>query len=84
MWANVLLWENKGCVGYSWGKVRACILSHFSRVQLCDPMDYSLPGSSAHGILQASTETKNNQIPCYIFERKFLIIEVQPLCLNSV
>ena len=24
-----------------------------SRVQLCDPMDYSLPGSSVHGILQA-------------------------------
>jgi len=54
MWAHVLLWENKGCVGYSWGKVCACILSHFSRVQLCDPMDYnSLPGSFAHGILQA-------------------------------
>ena len=24
-----------------------------SRVQLCDPMDCSLPGSSVHGILQA-------------------------------
>ena len=24
-----------------------------SRVTLCDPMDYSLPGSSLHGILQA-------------------------------
>ena len=24
-----------------------------SCVQLCDPMDYSLPGSSVHGILQA-------------------------------
>ena len=23
-----------------------------SRVTLCDPMDYSLPGSSLHGILQ--------------------------------
>ena len=52
MWANVLLWETTGCVGYSWGEVCACMLSHFSRVQLCDPMDYSLPGSSAHGILQ--------------------------------
>ena len=31
-----------------------CVLSHFSLVQiLCDPEDYSPPGSSAHGILQA-------------------------------
>ena len=29
------------------------MLSHFSRVQLCDPMDCSLPGSSVYGILQA-------------------------------
>ena len=26
-----------------------------SRPTLCDPMDYSLPGSSIHGILQART-----------------------------
>ena len=32
----------------------ACIcLSLFRRVWLCNPMDCSLPGSSAHGILQA-------------------------------
>ena len=30
-----------------------CVLSHFSHVQLCDPMDCSLPCSSVHGILQA-------------------------------
>ena len=31
-----------------------CVLSCFSRVQLCaTPMDCSLPGSSVHGILQA-------------------------------
>ena len=30
-----------------------CILSHLSRVQVCDPMDCSPPGSSVHGILQA-------------------------------
>ena len=30
-----------------------CVLSHFYRVRLCDPMDYSLPGSSVYGILQA-------------------------------
>ena len=32
---------------------RLCMLSHFSHVQLCDPMDCSPPGSSVHGILQA-------------------------------
>ena len=31
------------------------LLSHFSRVRLCDPMDCSLPGFSVHGILQART-----------------------------
>ena len=31
----------------------ACMKSSFSRVQLCDPMDCSWPGSSVHGILQA-------------------------------
>ena len=30
-----------------------CVLSHFSCVRLCDPMDCSPPGSSEHGILQA-------------------------------
>ena len=29
------------------------MLSRFSHVQLCDPMDCSVPGSSVHGILQA-------------------------------
>ena len=29
------------------------LLSHWSRVRLCDPMDCSLLGSSAPGILQA-------------------------------
>ena len=33
----------------------SCLLSHFSRVRLCDPMDCSPPGSSVHGILQART-----------------------------
>ena len=31
----------------------ACMLSYFSHVQLCDPLDYSLPGSSINGVLQA-------------------------------
>ena len=30
-----------------------CMLSHFSRVWLCDPMDCSPPGFSVHGILQS-------------------------------
>ena len=30
-----------------------CALSRFSHVLLFDSMDYSLPGSSIHGILQA-------------------------------
>ena len=28
------------------------MLSRFSLVRLCNPMDYSLPGFSVHGILQ--------------------------------
>ena len=31
------------------------MLNCFSCVQLCNPVDYSLPGSSDHGILQART-----------------------------
>ena len=32
-----------------------CLLSCFSHVRLCDPLDCSLPGSSVHGILQTRT-----------------------------
>ena len=42
--------------------VRACVLCHFSCVQLCDPTDCSLPGSSAHGILQAGILERG--LPC--------------------
>ena len=31
------------------------LLSHFSHVQLCDPIDHSPPGSPVSGILQART-----------------------------
>ena len=31
------------------------LLSHFSRVRLCDPIDGSPPGSAVPGILQART-----------------------------
>ena len=34
-------------------KVCACMLSCFTHVHLCDPIDCSPPGSSVHGILQA-------------------------------
>ena len=34
-------------------KDTVCVLSQFSCAWLCSPMDYSLPGSSDHGILQA-------------------------------
>ena len=33
--------------------VCVCVLVAQSCLTLCDPMDYSLPGSSVHGILQA-------------------------------
>ena len=36
--------------GVSHGKVKVKVAQ--SCPTLCDPMDYSLPGSSAHGILQ--------------------------------
>ena len=39
------------CVSISFLFMLCC----FSRVRLCDPMDYNLPGSSVHGILQART-----------------------------
>ena len=35
--------------------LHACMLSHFTRVQLCNPMDCSPPGSFVHGVLQART-----------------------------
>ena len=33
--------------------VLVCLLSLFSCVRLCDPMDFSQPDFSVHGILQA-------------------------------
>ena len=45
------LGKNTGCHFLLQGmKVK---VKSLSRVQLCDPMDCSLPGSSAHGIFQA-------------------------------
>ena len=42
----------KSIVKGKYNQVHAKLLSH---VQLCDPMDWSPPGSSVHGILQART-----------------------------
>ena len=39
----------------------ACVLSCFSHVRLCDPMDCSLPSSSVHEISQA----KNTGVGCH-------------------
>ena len=38
---------------YAYICVHVCVLSHFSHIWLCSPVDCSLPSSSVHGILQA-------------------------------
>ena len=48
------------CMRYLPAKIKAgmlllLLLSHFSRVRLCDPIDGSPPGSPVPGILQART-----------------------------
>ena len=45
-----------GCTfgGLSYGAAVLCLVVH-SCLTLCDPLDYSLPGSSVCGILQART-----------------------------
>ena len=47
--------------------VCVCVLSHFSHVWLCNPMDCSPPGSSVHGILQARILEWNTCPPQGIF-----------------
>ena len=60
-----LFWESLECnikylkeqALYHRGQAKGCPLrckyaKSLSRVQLCDPMDCSLPGPSVHGILQ--------------------------------
>ena len=43
------------CTLFMYKYVHVCMLSCFSCVQLRDPMDCSLPGSSVHGISQERT-----------------------------
>ena len=51
-----------GLIGVT-GFVLACMLSHFSHIQLfCDPMDCSPPGSSVHGI---DSPGKNTGLGCH-------------------
>ena len=57
-------WNNEGA--------RACILSRFSRVRLCDPMECSPPGSSVHGILQAWILPTQGSSPHLLYCRQIL------------
>ena len=52
---DLLLWYSRHDLvqNLSWARVCACVLSRFHRVWHCDPMGYSTPGSSAHGILHS-------------------------------
>ena len=43
------------CAKGALSHLRLVLLSHFSRVRLCDPIDSSPPGSPVPGILQART-----------------------------
>ena len=49
------LWRSTNKISKTLALKNACMLSHFSHVQLCDPMDCSPAGSSVHGVLQART-----------------------------
>ena len=58
--------------------VRACVLSHFSHVWLCDPMDRSPPGSSVHG----DSLGKKNGVGCHaLFQGVFPTQGSNPLLL---
>ena len=50
-------WVSQASVPFSWRlSSSVCVISCFkSCPSLCDPMDYSQPGSSVHGVLQART-----------------------------
>ena len=49
----------------SWLLLTLCVLVAQSCPTLCDPMDYSPPDSSVHGILQA----QNTGVGCHSFSR---------------
>ena len=49
--------DNKALLSFAyepaWDDLHTCMLSRFSHVQLCNPVDCSPPGSSVYGISQA-------------------------------
>ena len=51
-YVKLCLYNQQDRKNYKTGNLESCVLS-CSHVQLCDPMDCSMPGSSVHGILQA-------------------------------
>ena len=58
-----------------------CVLVAQSHPAVCDPMDYSPPGSSVHGILQAEYWRQNTpgRMDCHSFlQRIFLTQESNP------
>ena len=52
---NPCLWASTPVCNFPPFECAAKLLSHFSRVRLCDPIDGSPPGSPVPGILQART-----------------------------
>ena len=47
------IWRLVYSLDYQFTTKESLYKGSFSFVTLCDPLDYSLPGSSVHGILQA-------------------------------
>ena len=71
-WVKTLFWSPCVCVC-----VCVCVLSHCSCIWLCNPMDCSLPGSSAH----EDSPAKNTGVGCHfllqgIFPTQRLILHL--------
>ena len=57
--------------------VCACVLSHFSHVRLCNPMDCSPPGSSVHG----NSPGKNTGVGCHALLQGIFLTQGSNPCL---
>ena len=55
----------------------ASVLSRFSRVQLCDAMNCSLPGSSVHG----DSPGKNTEVGCHFLLQGIFLTQGSNPCL---
>ena len=55
------------------------ILSHFSCVRLCNPMDCSLPDSSVHG----DSPGKNTRVGCHALLQGIFLTQGSNMCLMS-